>query len=42
MSVCPEAMYLEARELAWLLGCTEFEAEEARLWIAYDGREAVA
>ncbi len=38
----PEALYLEARELARVLACSEAEAEEARCWIACDGLEAVA
>jgi hypothetical protein len=38
----PAALYAEARELAWLLRCTEAEAEEARRWVAEDGLEVFA
>ncbi len=38
----PAALYLEARELARLLRCSEPEIEAARLWIAEDGLEDAA
>ncbi|MGH3087467.1 MAG: hypothetical protein ACRDSJ_09140 [Rubrobacteraceae bacterium] len=42
ISLRPEALHLEARELARLLGCSEVEAEEARRWIVEDGLEVAA
>lgn len=42
VSLRPEALDLEARAISRLLGCSEFEAEEARRWIALDGLEVVA
>lgn len=41
ISICPGAIYLEPRELARLLGCSEGEAEEVRRWIAEDGLEVL-
>ncbi len=38
----PEALYIEPRELARLLGCSEVGAEEARRWVAEDGLEVRA
>lgn len=38
----PEALYLEARELAGMLDCSEPEAEEARRWLLSDGLEVFA
>ncbi len=38
----PEALYLEARELARLLCCYEAEVEEARRWVSEDGLEVTA
>jgi hypothetical protein len=43
VSLRPETLYLEARELARLLGCLEREAEEASRWVAEeDGLEVAA
>ncbi len=43
ISLRPETLYLEARELARLLGCLEREAEEASRWVAEeDGLEVAA
>jgi hypothetical protein len=37
----PEAIYLDAADLARLLNCSEQEAEEARHWIVVDGLEVL-
>jgi hypothetical protein len=42
VSVRPEALYLEARELARILGCSETAAEEGRRWVVEDGLEIAA
>ena len=38
----PEAIHRDARELAKLLRCPEFEIEEARRWMLEDGLEVRA
>jgi hypothetical protein len=38
----PEAIYGDSRELALLLGHSEFAVEEARRWILEDGLEVRA
>ena len=35
----PEAVYGDSRGLAFLLRCSEAEAEEARRWVVEDGSE---
>jgi hypothetical protein len=35
----PDAFYWDARQLARILRCSEFEAEEARRWVLEDGLE---
>ena len=42
LSRSPEALYLEARELARILGCSETAAEEGRRWVVEDGLEIAA
>jgi hypothetical protein len=41
LSIRPDALYLEARELARLLGCSKFAAEHARFLVIEDGLEVV-
>ncbi|HVF02521.1 MAG TPA: hypothetical protein VNA27_14455 [Rubrobacteraceae bacterium] len=38
----PEVIFRDSRELALLLCCSEFEAEELRRWIVEDGLEVRA
>ena len=38
----PEAIYGDTRELALLLGYSEFAVEEARRWLLEDGLEVLA
>jgi hypothetical protein len=38
----PEAVHGDAHELAQILGCSEFEAEEAQRWMLEDGLEVRA
>ena len=38
----PEAVYRDAHELAQILGCSEFEVEEAQRWVLEDGLEVRA
>ena len=38
----PEAIYGDSRELALILGCSEFAVEEARRWMLEDGLEVLA
>ncbi len=40
ISLRPEALYLEARELSRLLRCSESEIEAARDWLVEGGLEA--
>jgi hypothetical protein len=35
----PDALYWDVRQLARILRCSEFEAEEARRWVLEDGLE---
>lgn len=42
VSLRPAFRYVEARELACMLGCSEAEAGEARRWIVEDSLEVAA
>ncbi len=42
LSIRPDALYLEARELARILRCSEAEAEHVRRLLVEDGLEVAA